>query len=994
MSRLFCAAWPSTWRTGKENLDFMRRLICGSDIWYVKEYRDLLRLIGPHTRLINSFGVAEATIDSSYLEDHSISLAGERVVPIGRPFGGTRLHVLDRTMKPQPIGIAGELCIGGAGVARGYMGNPGLSAERFVPNPFGGEEGACLYRTGDMARFLADGNIEFLGRMDDQIKIRGFRIEVGEIESTLKEHPAVQEAVVVAVKCTDGPESGPARRLAAYLVPRPGADLSMDDLRGFAKSRLPDYMIPSAFIQLASLPLSPNGKVDRKALPLPDWSASSGQEDYVPPRTPTEEILAGAWMEILGVDRVGSNDHFFDLGGHSLLATRLVSRVRTALQVEIPLRAIFEWPTLREFAAQCDIAKRARLGVNGPPIVPVPRNQELPLSFAQQRLWFLDQLEPDSPFYNLPDTVRLSGPLDIALLDQCVNEIVRRHETLRTAFQTVDGKPLQRVIPDLTIPLPIIDLQLLPEEARDAEASRWIDLSTQQPFDLAHPPLLRAWVLRIGALDHVIALTMHHIVGDHWSSNIFFQEMTLLYDSWSAGRASPLPALPVQYADFASWQRNWLQGETLKTHLDYWKERLAGLPPLLELPTDRPRPPVQSYSGDYRPFAFSAPLTRAIESVCREEGVTLFMLLLASFQALLHRYTGEGSVAVGSPIANRNRSETEGLIGFFVNTLVLRSSLSGDLRFRELLGQVRETTLEAYAHQDLPFEMVVDGVQPDRNLTYSPLFQVMFVFQNTILRTRSLPDLGLTIRSVETRSGKAKFDLTLLMVEEGERLSGAMEFNTDLFDAATIERMIGHFETLVASVVKDPDQRISDLPIFTESERRHAVEWNDTEKTFPGNLCVHELFEAQAERTPDAVAAVYQDARLTYRELNLRANRLAHHLMQLGVGPEVPVGICAERSLEMIIGILSILKAGGGYVPMDPTYPPERLSFMAEDSGVRVILTQSKVPGSGFRVQGSEVRDQRSEIGGQRQGGNQRSEVIGPWTLDLCLQPPTSNLQQ
>ena len=928
-------------------LDFLRLLICGSDSWYVGEYKRFQRLCSPQTRLINSFGVTEATIDSSYFEGPITNLSDDSLVPIGRPFPNTRLYILDEHMQMLPVGVPGELYIGGPGVAAGYLHRDDLTAERFVPDPFVSQlpdvwqasaSSTRLYKTGDRARYLADGNIEFLGRMDFQVKIRGFRIEPGEVEAVLGQHPGLHNAVVVARANDQRPGENV---LVAYVVPTEQPALSVGDLRRFLQDRLPDYMIPSSFVVLESLPLLPNGKINRNALPAPDWTQRDAEHEFIAPRTPTEEVLAGIWGQVLGIERVSVADNFFDLGGHSLLATQVVSRIRTAFQVELPLRNIFESPTIAALADVVDQARLAQRGLQAPPIRPVPRQGDLPLSFSQQRLWFLDQLEPGNPSYNMTDAVRLQGPLDSTALEHSLNEIIRRHEILRTTFVSVNGRPTQIIAPELELSLPVSDLANLPGDEQQAEIARLIGAEAQQPFDLARGPLLRARLLRLGKEDHIALLTVHHIIGDDWSSNVLTQEMAILYDAFSHGRPSPLPELPLQYADFAAWQRAWLQGDVLEVQLGYWKERLAGSPPLLELPTDRPRPAVQTFRGAYTTFALPVRLSEAIKNLSRKEGTTLFMTLLAAFQMLLYRYTGQEDILVGTPIANRTRAELEGLIGFFVNTLVMRTDFSGEPNCRELLKRVRETCLGAYAHQDVPFELVVDAVQPERNLSHSPLFQVMFVLQNTPRRPQQISS-ELTIGPVEAHSGTAKFDLTMFVIEEEDHLSGAIEYNTDLFDAATIARMIGHFQTLLEGLTADPEQPVWRLPILTEAERRQIlIEWNDTQADVPFDRCAHELFEEQVKRTPDAMAAVYQDQRLTYGELNARANQLAHHLQKLGVGPETLVGICTQRSLDMVVGLLGILKAGGAYVPLDPTYPHDRLAYMIEDAQTPVLLTQS-----------------------------------------------------
>jgi len=822
-------------------------------------------------------------------------------------------------------------------VARGYLNRPELTAERFIPDPFTSPSvpGARLYKTGDLARYLPDGNIEFLGRVDHQVKVRGFRIELGEIEAALGQHPALQAAIVLAWE--DGAGT---KRLVAYVVPEKDTAPGVSELRSFLQEKLPDYMVPSAFVTLDALPLTPTGKVDRRALPAPDGARPEVENVYVAPRTPEEEIVAGIWAQILGLERVGIHDNFFELGGHSLLATRLVSRLRDDLQVEVPLRTLFETPTVAGLAESIRRKMWAAQDLSIPPIQPVPRDRDLPLSFAQQRLWFLDQLEPGSPFYNIPTAVRLTGPLDVAALERTLNEIVRRHEALRTTFETVDGRARQVIAPELTVPLPVTDLTDLPETEREAEALQLATQEAQRPFDLARGPLLRARLLRLGREDHVALLTMHHIVSDGWSMGILIQEIAALYEAFSSGRPSPLQELPIQYADFAHWQREWLQGEILEAQLSYWKQQLDGSPPLLELPTDRPRPAVQSFRGRTQAFALPKDLSKAIKDLGHQEGATLFMTLLAAFQSLLYRYTGQETINVGTPIANRTQSEIEGLIGFFVNTLVMRADLSGDPSFRELLKRVREMALGAYAHQDLPFEMLVDALQPERNLSHSPLFQVMFVLQEAPMGAQALSNL--TLRGVEAETGVAKFDLTLSMAEDGDGLGGVFEYNVDLFDAATIERMIAHFQRLLEGIVADPNRPISELPLLTEAEREQLlVEWNDTQADYPQACCIHKLFEAQVEWTSDAVAVVFEGEKLTYDELNRQANQLAHHLRKLGVGPETLVGICVERSPEMIVGLLGILKAGGAYVPLDPTYPQERLAFMLEDTRSPVLLTQA-----------------------------------------------------
>ena len=812
-----------------------------------------------------------------------------------------------------------------------------MTEEKFLPNPFSDEPGTRLYKTNDLARYLPNGNIEFLGRIDNQVKVRGFRIELGEIEAVLAKHPSVKEAVVTARKDISGNKS-----LVAYIVSHQEQASTIDELRHFLKQKLPDYMLPGAFVLLEALPLTPNGKVDRRALPTPEILPEI-DDNFTAPRSPIEEILAAIWASVLGIKQVSINHNFFELGGHSLLATQVISRVREAFGVELPLHTLFEEPTVAGLAYSVETASRAKKGsLQALPICPISREGDLPLSFAQQRLWFLDQLMSGTPLYNIPNAIRLKGSLNVRPLEQSLSEIVRRHEALRTTFSAVNGQPIQVIHPAVTLLLPIADLREVPETQREVEAQRLATEEAQRPFDLVNEQLFRVKLLHLAEEEHLLLLTMHHIVSDGWSLGVFMRELTALYEAFSTEKSSSLPELPIQYADFAVWQNEWLVGEVLEVQLNYWKRHLGGQLPVLDLPTDRPRPPVQTYRGARQSLELPYKSTDALKALSQQEGVTLFMTLLAVFQILLYRYTGQEDVIVGSPIANRNRVEVEGLIGFFVNTLVLRTELSGDPSFRELLGRVREVALGAYAHQDLPFEKLVEELQLERDLSRNPLFQVMFVLQNAPIS--ALEFRGLSLTPLEVHNGTAKLDLTLALEETSEGIKGGVEYNTDLFEAATITRMVGHFQTLLESIVANPEQHLWDLPLLTAAEQHQIlVEWNNTQIDYPNNTCIHQLFEAQVERTPNATAVVFDNQQLTYQQLNHRANLLAHHLQKLGVKPEVTVGICLERSLEMLVAILAILKAGGAYIPLDPTYPLERLAFMLEDSLLSLLLTNSKI---------------------------------------------------
>ena len=898
-------------------------------------------IAGAKVRWINAYGPTETTVGTIFYEPAPGKVIQEdhREIPIGRPIANSQAYILDGHLKPVPIGVPGEIYLGGVGLARGYLNRPELTAERFIANPFSEEPDARLYRTGDLARYLPDGNIEFLGRVDNQVKIRGYRIELGEIEATLNQHPAVQESVVITPE--DSASDGLSKRLVAYMVPWQQPMPSVTELRSFLKEKLPDYMVPSIFMELEDLPLTPNGKVDRRSLPVPEPALAELENTFMAPRTPIEELLAGIWAEVLRLAKVGVYDNFFELGGHSLLATQVISRIRGTLKVELPLRAFFEAPTVAGLAEHIEAALRAGQHLQTSPIMPVSRDNPLPLSFSQERLWFLDQWDPGTSVYNSSIAIRIQGKLDIAKLGRSLTEIVRRHEVLRTTFQIIDDQPVQVVVPTAIINLPVINLEKVTEVEREAEAQRLIAEEMRRPFDLTRSPLLRAALLQLCESEYMLLLTIHHIASDGWSFGIFFRELSVLYDTFCSEKSSSLPELAIQYSDFAAWQRQWLQGEVLDSQLGYWKRQLGGSLPVLELPTDHPRPAIQAYQGAMQPVVLSQPVTGALRDLSRREGVTLFMTLLAAFKVLLYRYTEQHDVIVGSPIANRNRTETEELIGCFFNTLVLRTDLSGNPSFRGLLGRVREVCLAGYAHQDLPVEKLIEELQPERDLSRSSLFQVMFILHNTPAAKLELP--GLVSKPMEVDGDRANFDLTLSLTEWEQGVGGSLWYSTELFDRTTIERMARQFKTVLDGILKDPDQPIATLPLLTDGDRHQLlVEWNDTQIDYPKDSCIHELFEAQVKRTPDATALVFNGYRLTYRELNRRANQLAHYLRGLGLGPNALVAISLDRSIEMVVAIYGVLKAGGAYVPLDPNYPMERLDYMLKSVNTPVLLTQDR----------------------------------------------------
>lgn len=902
-------------------------------------------------QLVNMYGITETTVHvTSYQLTTQDAYAGSRSV-IGQPIPSLYVYILDQALNLVPTGILGELYVGGSGLARGYLHRPDLTAERFVPNPFGTEEGERLYKTGDCVRYLANGDIEYLGRLDQQVKIRGFRIELAEIEGILKQHPQVQFAVVVQREDVPGHNN-----LVAYLNPYQGDNFSIQEVRKFLLNRLPEYMVPSAFVALETLPLTINRKVDRQRLPAPDALSFVRESNIEAPHNPIEEILVGIWMQVLHVTDVSIHNNFFELGGHSLLATQLISRIRTIFQVSVPLKQLFEAPTIVGLARNIEIAlslNTRQLERETPilELVPTLNKDRVPLSFAQERLWFLAQLEQGNHVYNITTALNIEGRLDITALQRTVSEIIYRHEVLRTSFRILDDTPKQFISPVSSIskkPILLIDLSMLKKTEREEEKEQLVHKERQYLFDIAQSPLIRFNLLYMEEEEHILIISVHHIVFDGWSMGLLFREMSLLYKAFSLNHPSPLSSLPIQYADYTLWQRHLLQGDVLEKQLAYWKHRLDGAPTLSALPTDRPRPLKQTFKGAAYIFEMPKAFVERLRMICKEEGVTLFMLLLAVFNVLLYRYTYQNDIIVGSPIANRNQSETEGLIGFFVNTLVLRTNLSNRASFRELLVQVRDIALAAYAHQDLPFERLVDELKIERSLNINPLFQVLFDFQNNPIANMELENL--LVHPLADEIETAKFDLALSIEDNGYSLQGTLIYSTDLFEANTIYRMVTYFQNLLEAIVTDPGQSLSELKFLPRAELlQMLVEWNDTEIAYPSNKLLHELFEEQVKQTPDRVAVVFEDQYITYLELNQRANQLAFYFQTLGIGPEIVVGICMKRSLELVIGILGVLKANGVYVPIDPFSPKERRDFMIVDSNTSVLMTQQLLRESYFQ---------------------------------------------
>ncbi|MEP7008816.1 MAG: non-ribosomal peptide synthase/polyketide synthase [Acidobacteriota bacterium] len=931
---------------------------------------ELAAIWGRGRRFVNAYGPTEATVCATaelFVEGKALTL--------GRPLSDVEIHVLGSRFEPLPVGVAGELLIGGRGLARGYLNRPDLTAERFVPHPFAaergdfGDPGARLYRTGDLVRRLADGRIEFLGRIDHQVKVRGFRIELGEIEAALRAQAGVREVVVLARNDSGGGLSGGnADRLVAYLLAEPERELVPADLKAALSARLPEYMVPAAFVVLGAFPLTANGKVDRKALPTPELAHLHVEGvRYEAPRDAIETLVAEVFGEVLGLSgEISIHDSFFDLGGHSLLATQLLSRVRDAFGVELALRQVFEAQTIASFSRAIEAAQREARGLESGPIERRPRvaGADLPLSFAQERLWFLDQLEPGSPTYNIPSALRVRGALDPLRLAAALRYLERRHESLRTTFPTRAGRAAQEIAAPDSVDSPRgallfarVDLAALSEARREVETLRLAGKEAIRPFDLATGPLGRVVLVHLSpqpATEQALLLTVHHVISDGWSMGVFVRELAEVHSALVEGRepdANVLPPLPIQYADFAAWQRGWLTGDVLARQIDHWRRHLLGAPELLALPTDRPRPAIQSYRGASvaRP---SAPGTvERLHALSRAEGATLFMTLLAGWSTLLYRYTGQTDIPVGTPIANRNRAEVEGLIGFFVNTLVLRTRVAPRQSFRALLGTVRESTLEGYAHQDLPFEKLVEAIAPERNLSYSPLFQSMLVLQNNPDRPLELP--GLEISGLAMSGEVSKYDLTLNAIELGPRLACRVVYSTALFEAATVERILGHLHALLHALLDQPDRPVGTLDLFSGEERRTLlIEWNEPAVVHPSEGYLPQMFEERVDAGPARIAVEFDSrteseraaggagfSMLTYAELDARANRLARHLRRAGVGPETRVGVCLERSLDLPVALLAVLKAGAAYLPLDPSLPEDRLRHLVADASAPVVVT-------------------------------------------------------
>ena len=905
---------PSTWRMlidagWKGSSEF--KILCGGELLS----RELAEALLTHGQVWNLYGPTETTIWSTIQRVEP----GEGPVSIGRPIANTQIHILDDHLQPVPIGVDGEAFIGGDGVARGYLNRPELTAEKFIGNPFGDDPESRLYRTGDRARFRADGAIEFIGRADNQVKIRGYRIELGEIENVLNQHPVVKESVIVVRERDSSSE----RELVGYLVPSETSLPSSTDLRNFLLQKLPDYMVPSIFVSLEDLPLTPNGKVDRNALPAPGGTRPKIDEGYVAPRTEIEELAAQVWREVLKLENVGIYDNFFDLGGHSLLGTRVIARLRSSFNVDIALRTLFELPTVAGLAEHIDFLRRSGSTVTLTPIAPVERNQALPLSFSQRRLWYLQKIAPTLSAYNIPGAFRIKGNLDSAALEQAFNEIINRHDVLRSCIQERDGQPFQVIVSNIRVAVPLVDLAQLPREQAEAEATRLAVEDAGQSYDLESAPLLRAKLVKLADDDHVFIFNFHHIIADGSSLVVFYREIADLYKAFRDGRVSPLLPLAIQYADYAVWQREWLRSSAFDTQLNYWKHQLAGLPPPLNFPTDFERPAAQTYHAARSTRSLTGDATLALKSLSRQQGVTLFMTLFATFNILLSRISGQNDIVIGSTIAGRNRPEIDGLIGFFINAVPLRTDLSGNPSFLILLQRVREVCLDAYTNQEVPFDKIVEEVRPQRERGHNPIFDILFNSADTSERMLVLP--GCEVTKLSLGEPGAKFDIVLQAPEIDGQIELAIVYNADLFGESRIMTLLGQFDALLSQIVSNPGQTIEQLSLVTPTAQ--AVLPDPTEildRRWEG--AIHELLAEQAGRSPAKLAIVEPEQTWTYRELDRGANQLANRLVSSSIRRKDIVAIYAQRSSSLVLTILGALKAGAAFLILDPAYPVPRLT--------------------------------------------------------------------
>ncbi|PEM67651.1 non-ribosomal peptide synthetase [Bacillus pseudomycoides] len=883
--------------------------------------------------LHNHYGPSETHVVTSYTildvdkEDN--------LPPIGRPISNTKLYVLDKNLKLVPLGVVGELYISGDCLAREYLNRPELTKEKFIENPFCLESDEKMYKTGDLVRYKSDGNIQFLGRIDSQLKIRGYRIEPSEVESIINQFLGIKEVVVESKNNASGYPY-----LIAYYVTDGMKQIKNEEIESFLVDKLPDYMIPRFYVQLDAIPLTPSGKINRLILPDPNLKKFNYSEANIL-ETETEKQMALIWSEVLGYEHIGREDNFFHLGGHSLIATQVISRIRKKFNIEIPLRGIFEYPVLKYYCKQLDKELLKERFILNDEILSIEKEKECPLSFSQERIWFFDQMEPGNSVYNLDYSIEITGELDISLLEASLNFVVNRHEILRTTFQEVDGNPVQVIALESYIPVSYVDLRYISNDRVFEYARQLAADEVNRPFNLAEGPLIRAKVYQLDLNRYILVVSMHHIVTDGWSMKLFGEELFSYYKSYGKNTISHVPKLPIQYKDFAYWQRKQKRGN-LQKQLAYWKEKLNGELPILNMPSDYMRSQTRSFKGDQLSFAIEENLAAKLKTFSQEQGVSLFMTLITGFKGLLFRYTEQEDLIVGTPIANRNHKDIENLIGFFVNTLPLRTKLNSSMSWKELLNNIKQVTLEAYEGQDIPFEKLVNEIQPMRDLSNSPIFQVMFAFQNKPITTVD-KITELSIQSINIEGNTSLFDISMSLEEKGEQIIGVVDYCSDLFKRDTIQRFINHYLILLEEIVWNVNQKVLETQMLSTGEMQKViVDWNRTEYPFPEKMCVHKLIEVVVKSLPNHTAIMYQNKSITYWELNEKAEQMARFLKGKHVGPNTPVILCMDRSIDFIVSILGILKAGGAYVPLDPSYPQDRLSYMIKDSQASVILTSLK----------------------------------------------------
>ncbi len=899
---------------------------------------DITERFGDKVRFLNGYGPTEATVGTTWDVVKPKHKNYSLTAPIGLPIGNARVYLLDKNLKKVPIGGIGEICIGGIGLARGYYNKPDLTADKFLPDPFSNIIGSRMYRSGDAARYLSDGTIEFIGRVDFQVKIRGFRIELGEIEAQLNSLDSVKNSIVIASKDKLGNE-----KLIGYIISDEN-EIDTDVIKNLLRDKLPEYMIPYAIVRLDEFPLTPNGKVDRKTLPKPD-NLDTNELDKLPGNT-KEEIIANIWKDILKLQQVGVNQNFFEIGGHSLLATQVISRLNESFNIQLPIKYIFDYPTVSSLAKKIEKYKEDGKE-NLPPIVKVNRDKKLPLSFSQKRLWFLNELKPNDPSYNITNAFKLIGDLDEGILIKSVNKVVNKHEILRTVFIDDHGQPSQKILKEINLDIKHNDFSNMSEKDAEFNAKNIAINEARTTFNLSKGPLLKIILIKLNENGSILVFTIHHIIADGWSIPIIIRDIAEFYNKFKESKDIKFKELEIQYADYAAWQKSYLESDVYKDQLGYWKNHLKGIPPLLALPLDKPRPSIQTFNGNKISFILDPELTAALNKVSQKEGVTLYMTMLSVFQLLLMKYSNQNDIVIGTPIAGRNKKELENLVGFFVNNLVIRTIFNNQITFKKLIKEVRTTSLDAYSNQDLPFEKLVEELQPARDMSHAPIFQVMFVFQNIPFDAVKISNIKL--RPIEIETGTTTFDLSLTLSEANDKIIGVFEYNTDLFYESTIKRFIEHYKLLLLKLSRNIKSKISKIELVTNEEKIKLIkEFNKTGSVFNDKITVNKVFENIVSENPDSIALRFTDLiknineEITYTELNKRANRLARFLALNGLSIEDKVGICLDRSFDLHTSVLAVLKAGSAFLPIDPYYPKERIKYMVKDSGLKLIITTNE----------------------------------------------------